>query len=139
MAGSILRDAFDHHVWATTLLIDVCAPLSDEQLGTVVTGTYGPILGTTRHLVDSDRWYLSVITNGRIAPLEHAEQMDLAALRTAMDENGVSWSNLLDDQLDPDEAIIRRRDDGSEFRAPLGIRLAQAVHHGSDHRSQICT
>jgi uncharacterized damage-inducible protein DinB len=35
--------------------------------------------------------------------------------------------------------IVRRRDDGSETHAPLGVRLAQAIHHGTDHRSQICT
>ena len=32
-----------------------------------------------------------------------------------------------------------RRDDGSATEAPIGIRLAQAIHHGTDHRSQICT
>ena len=35
--------------------------------------------------------------------------------------------------------VVRRRDDGSETHAPAGIRLAQALHHGTDHRSQICT
>ena len=34
---------------------------------------------------------------------------------------------------------IRRHDDGSESHAPLGIRLAQVIHHGTDHRSQVCT
>lgn len=34
---------------------------------------------------------------------------------------------------------MRYRDDGSESGAPLGVRLAQALHHGTDHRSQICT
>jgi uncharacterized damage-inducible protein DinB len=34
---------------------------------------------------------------------------------------------------------IRRRDDGSESHATAGIRLAQAIHHGTDHRSQVCT
>ena len=34
---------------------------------------------------------------------------------------------------------MRHREDGSETHAPLGIRLAQVVHHGTDHRSQICT
>ena len=29
--------------------------------------------------------------------------------------------------------------DGSETHAPKGIRLAQVIHHGTDHRSQICT
>jgi uncharacterized damage-inducible protein DinB len=30
-------------------------------------------------------------------------------------------------------------DDGFERDATTGIRLAQALHHGTDHRSQICT
>ncbi len=30
-------------------------------------------------------------------------------------------------------------DDGYATSATLGIRLAQALHHGTDHRSQICT
>ena len=34
---------------------------------------------------------------------------------------------------------MRHRDDGSESHAPMGVRLAQAVHHGTDHRSQVCT
>jgi uncharacterized damage-inducible protein DinB len=35
--------------------------------------------------------------------------------------------------------VVRHRDDGSASGAPLGIRLAQVVHHGTDHRSQVCT
>jgi uncharacterized damage-inducible protein DinB len=35
--------------------------------------------------------------------------------------------------------LERHRDDGSQTHAPLGIRLAQVLHHGTDHRSQICT
>jgi len=35
--------------------------------------------------------------------------------------------------------VVRRRDDGSESHAPLGIRIAQVIHHGTDHRSQVCT
>ena len=34
---------------------------------------------------------------------------------------------------------MRHRDDGSESGAPLGVRTAQALHHGTDHRSQVCT
>jgi uncharacterized damage-inducible protein DinB len=30
-------------------------------------------------------------------------------------------------------------DDGYRKHAPIGIRLAQVLHHGTDHRSQICT
>ena len=65
--------------------------------------------------------------------------MDLQQLRTVMEGHGPEWSRLLAQDLDPDTVLVEHRDDGSETHAPLGIRLAQVVHHGTDHRSQICT
>jgi uncharacterized damage-inducible protein DinB len=134
-----MADAFEHHVWATVRLIDTCLDLSDEQLGTASPGTYGPILGTMRHLVDGDAAYLFWITGDR-SHLVDADAMDLRALRDAIERDGVAWSTLL--AQDPDPArIVKEIDqgDGYERDAPVGIRLAQAVHHGTDHRSQICT
>jgi uncharacterized damage-inducible protein DinB len=46
---------------------------------------------------------------------------------------------VLDHEIDPEEMLLRVRDDGSTLLAPKGIRLAQVLHHGTDHRSQICT
>ena len=37
------------------------------------------------------------------------------------------------------EADIVERGEGWEFHSPLGFRLAQVIHHGTDHRSQVCT
>jgi uncharacterized damage-inducible protein DinB len=47
---------------------------------------------------------------------------------------------LLGDGFDPD-TVVQRIDtgDGYETYATLGIRFAQVLHHGTDHRSQICT
>jgi uncharacterized damage-inducible protein DinB len=56
-----------------------------------------------------------------------------------MEGHGVAWSQLLSRDLDPAAVLVRHRDDGSETHAPMSIRLAQALHHGTDHRSQICT
>jgi uncharacterized damage-inducible protein DinB len=138
MSRSSLGDAFAHHVWATLRLIDTCLGLSPEQLGTVIPGTYGSILETMRHLVGGDSSYLFAVTGGRIPAIDE-DQMDLLELRTAMEGNGAAWSSLLAQDLDPDLVVVRHRDDGSESHAPMGIRLAQAVHHGTDHRSQVCT
>ena len=134
----MLADAFGHHAWATLRLIDTCLALTPEQRGTSVAGTYGSILETMRHLVGADSSYLFVLTGGRVPEILE-DSMDLAELRTAMEGNGAAWSSLLEQDLDPGFVVVRHRDDGTESQAPMGIRLAQAVHHGTDHRSQICT
>ncbi|MGZ4150368.1 MAG: DinB family protein [Actinomycetota bacterium] len=138
MSRSLLGDAFGHHVWATVRLIDACAALSPAQLETEAPGTYGSILGTMRHLVGADSSYLFVTSGGRTERIDE-DAMDLAALRAAMEANGAGWTALLQQDLDPDVVLTRHRDDGSATEAPLGIRLAQVLHHGTDHRSQICT
>ena len=138
MGRSVLEDAFGHHVWATLRVVDACLDLTPEQLGIAVPGTYGPILETARHLVGADSSYLFAVAGG-LTPRIDEDHMDLPELRAAMEGHGAAWSGLLAQDLDPDAITVRRRDDGSETHAPMGIRLAQALHHGTDHRSQICT
>jgi uncharacterized damage-inducible protein DinB len=137
----LLRDPFGHHVWATLRLIHACLPLTPEQLESSVPGTYGPIIGTMRHLVGGDASYLWVISGGRTRQIDDAEEetMGLEELRTLMEANGAAWTSLLAGDLDGDLVVTRHRDDGTDSQAPLSVRLAQAVHHGTDHRSQICT
>jgi uncharacterized damage-inducible protein DinB len=138
MSRSALEDAFGHHVWATLRSLDVCLALSPEQLETGVPGTYGSILQTQRHLVGADAWYLFTMTGGTTPRIDE-DHMDLPELRAEMGNHGAAWSSLLAQDVDPDAVIVTRRDDGSETHAPMSIRLSQALHHGTDHRSQICT
>jgi uncharacterized damage-inducible protein DinB len=138
MTRSLLADAFGHHVWATLRLIDACAALPPDQLASGVPGTYGSVVDTLRHLVGADCSYLALLSAGAVPEIDE-DELDLAGLRAAMEANGPAWAALAAQDLDPDAVVVRRRDDGSESHAPLGIRLAQALHHGSDHRSQVCT
>ena len=138
MTRSILADAFDHHVWASLLLLDTLAVLSDEQLAATVPGTYGSILDTARHLVGSDRWYLFNLSRGAIDQIEE-NGMTIAELRPAMAADAAAWAAILATNPDPDADFVVTRDDGSESHATWGVRLGQVVHHGTDHRSQIAT
>jgi uncharacterized damage-inducible protein DinB len=138
MRASLLTDAFAHHLWATERLIDACAALTPEQLATPAHGTYGSIIGTLRHLVSADGWYLSFYDR-RAARIDEEDDASLADLRSAMTTNGPIWLELLAGELDPDADVVEIGDTGWEFHAPTGIRLAQVVHHGTDHRSQVCT
>jgi len=137
--GALFEDAFAHHVWATTRLIDACLALNTKQLATAVPGTYGSILETMRHLVEGDSDYLSIMTGDRTHVIG-TEHMDLPELRVVMENDGALWLRLLARDLDPN-AMVKEIDeeDGFERDAMIGIRFAQALHHGTDHRSQICT
>ena len=134
---NLMHDAFRHHAWANDRILEVCGSLSPEQLATFTVGTRGPILDTLRHLVGSDAWYLWVITGGKVAQIDE-DHMGVAELRAAAKACAAQWEELLSGDPDPELDIVRR-DDDFEFHAPLGLRLAQAVHHGTDHRSQVCT
>ncbi len=138
MSNALLRDAFAHNVWATLRILHACLALNPEQLKTAVPGTYGSILDTARHLVGADYGYLFVLTGERM-PMLDEEQMTLEELRALMETNGSAWAELVAEDLEPDADVLRHLDEGNVSHAPVSIRLAQALHHGTDHRSQICT
>ena len=137
MPAALLTDAFGHHVWATVRVLDACAALDEEQLSTSVPGTYGSILDTLRHLVGADVFYLEVLS-GRKEPFDEPAS-DIPILRAAIEANGPAWQEVIGGDLDPGSDVVEYEDSGYETHAPLGIRLAQALHHGTDHRSQVCT
>ena len=138
MPSTALGDAFGHHVWATIRVLDTCSALDDTQLATAVPGTYGSILDTLRHIVDGDVFYLDVLRGGEREPFDK-ERSDIPALRAVMEAHDTLWQRMAADDLDPTTDVVEVEDSGYETHAPLGIRLAQALHHGTDHRSQVCT
>lgn len=137
MTSSLLSDAFAHHVWATERLLDACADLTPDQLDTTVPGTYGSILATLRHLVGSDGWYLSFHRDD-VTRLSDESDAGVEELRSIFAANSGLWEEVLAGDLDPDTDIVEHGE-GWDFHAPVGLRLAQVVHHGTDHRSQVCT
>ena len=137
MNTSLLSDAFRHHAWANDQILEACANLTPEQLSTSTVGTFGPILDTLRHLIGSDNWYLWVITEGRHQEFPE-ERAGIEALKEGARRSAAGWEELLAGDIDAD-AMTVRSGDGWEFSAPMGVRLAQAIHHGTDHRSQVAT
>lgn len=134
---SLLHDAMAHHIWATERLIDACEELTPEQLRAPAPGTYGPIIATLAHMVSSDGWYLNFFRDWT-NQIGEDEGVTLAELRSAITTNGAAWMEVLAGELDAD-ADIPELDGEWVFHAPLGVRINQVVHHGTDHRSQICT
>jgi uncharacterized damage-inducible protein DinB len=91
-------------------------------------------------MVADDWFYLGVLTGHRPALASDPHTMDMGELSAAIDVLGTGWEGLLAGNLDPD-TMVREvdPDDGFQRDTTLGIHLAQALHHGNEHRAQICT
>jgi uncharacterized damage-inducible protein DinB len=134
-----LREMFRHHAWATLTLIDNCMSLPPERLHEAVPGTYGPILNTMVHLVGADQRYLEGLIGEPIAsPIRPGDVLPLAELRQRFEEQAGRWEGLLD-RVDELDVTLPARGPYSETRRAQNLLMLQAIHHGNDHRTHICT
>ena len=122
-----LRMILGHHVWATLRLIDRCLELSQEQLALSTPGTYGSIHATLAHLVLGDAGFQRWIEDLEVrCPSQPGPPPPVATLRADMERQARRWRELLDreDQL---------------AATNVGLLLTQAVHHGAEHRTHVCS
>jgi uncharacterized damage-inducible protein DinB len=136
-----LRAILEHHIWATLALIDRCRELSPEQLELSMPGTYGSIHATLDHLVRADgRYQLRLQGEQPGPPAEGSASLD--SLRADMDVQARRWRELLDglDELDPTMPALPDLDPPyPEVEHAAGLFLVQAVHHGQEHRTHVCS
>lgn len=138
--NDVIRSMFDHHLWATESLIEHLEALPSERLDDAVPGTYGSMIATLTHLVDADRRYLRRLGDPDPPPAEDRSGVSLATLRTEMAQHRVQWDEALD-RLERAAltAAIHTKDDYPDTEDAETLLLIQAVHHGNDHRTQICS
>lgn len=134
-----LREMFRHHAWATLTLIDNCMKLAPESLQEAVPGTYGPILSTLVHLVGAEQRYLQGLTGEPAeAPLREGDLPALEDLRQRFEAHSRRWEALLD-RVDELDVTMPARGSWPETHHAQNLLLSQAIHHGNDHRTHICT
>jgi uncharacterized damage-inducible protein DinB len=135
--GPILVEAFRYNRWANLHLLDVCAGLTDDQLQLTAPGTYGTIAATLLHLVSAEQRYLRRFGQGEPRINERDAFPGVAVLREHAERSGDQLIEVAG-RINPEEAIQENRD-GRTYRLELGVVLLQAMHHGNDHRTQVCT
>ena len=134
-----------HDVWATDRLIAHCRQLSTEQLQLSVPGTYGTVVRTLQHVVSADEGYLirllGVLLHEPLFRHEPDVGLDVIAshLPHVMDgiERLFASGDLDGDRLSRDTPA--RRPEQPRFEMNAWVPLTQFVHHGNDHRAQVCT
>lgn len=134
-----LREAFRHNAWATQQLLTVCRQLTNAQLNAPGQGTYGSILETVNHLVDSDPAYLPRIRVDRPDWIHDADNLvGLDILEQRAQHSASLWETYLtgDSILAPDHPISLN--DGT-YETTAAVPVVQALHHGTLHREQVCS
>jgi uncharacterized damage-inducible protein DinB len=133
----LLIEAFRYNKWANLHLLDVCAQLSDEQLQLTAPGTYGTVAATLMHLLAAEQRYLRRLAGTEPEISERAPEPRIAVLKEHAARSGDSLIDAAR-RITPDDTIDEERD-GKLMRLHLGVVLVQAMHHGNDHRTHVCT
>jgi uncharacterized damage-inducible protein DinB len=129
-------EAFRYHRWANLHLLDVCDKLSDEQLQLTSSGTYGTIAATLHHLVAAEQRYAVRFTGDTPATNEEDEFPGIARLRQLANE---SADQLIEAAGKGKPKVVEVDWPEGKFKLDLGVVIVQALHHGNDHRTHICT
>jgi uncharacterized damage-inducible protein DinB len=133
-----LVDFYKHNLWANLRLLDVCAQLSNEQLGKSAPGTYGSISHTLVHLFRAEENYVALLQGRqRDSALLLGEFPGIDALREHARRSGEGLIALAE-TVDPVQ-VLHGDDEDGPYELPVMVPLMQAINHATDHRSQIAT
>lgn len=135
-----LVDAFRHNAWATSQLLQVAQGLTGDQLQATTPGTFGSIIDTFWHIISSEASYCRRLS-GEAPSWDYraSEPPSLAELTARADEMAARWDRFLEAPFDAERTFLIPWDDGIPRDVPAGVILTQALHHGTEHRAQICT
>ncbi len=132
-----LEEAFEHHLWATEKLIGHLRGLPREALEAGGAGVYGEVLATLSHMLGADGRYLTYL-EGSSPPSAHDTTRSLDELEGEIREHAARWRSALAKIGDLD-ITLAKRGERPEMPHATNLLFAQALHHGTDHRTQICT
>jgi uncharacterized damage-inducible protein DinB len=147
--GHGLHDPIEHNTWANAQVITFCQGLDEPTLHATVPGAFGTIIETLRHTLDSEMSYLFRLIGAESAyPWQRGEAvgLDLLAGRAAL--LAATWERFLAGDaggasaagaIDSERPLEARGSAPERYTVPAGVFIAQALHHGSEHRAQICT
>lgn len=134
MTDELLVQALRYNRWANLQLLDVCAGLTEEQLELSSPGTYGTISSTWQHLLAAEQRYLKRLVGFEPAMSEDDQFPGIAALKVQAERSGDALIASVG-KFNPDDSTPRR----DEWSVRNWVAMTQAIHHGNDHRTHICT
>jgi uncharacterized damage-inducible protein DinB len=139
MENRYLVALFQHHKWSNLTLIDFCADLSADTLELSVPGTFGGVRQTLVHVIANEEHYLSFFPGSGITQTvqQRGAFQGFPVLRAAAERTADAFINQA--RTLPNDASWQVEYEGETITVDPAFPLIQAIHHGTEHRSQIRT
>ena len=135
--SAVLPDAFQYNRWANLHLLDVCSTLDDGQLQLTTPGTYGTIAATLQHMLAAEQRYAKRLVGTEPRLSENDDFPGVAALKEHAQRSG---QDLIDGAAKADrDGTYEGKREGQPIRIKNWVVITQAIHHGNDHRTQVCS
>ena len=136
---SHLVEMFKQNYWANQKLLDFCEQLDPTSLDSSITGVFGTIHDTLRHVINAEIRYIAILTSPRPDELSIRDE-SLPSIAELKERNIRAGEGLVQcaEQI-PDGTILKGHDRDGDYETPASNIFIQAFNHSTDHRSQIST
>jgi uncharacterized damage-inducible protein DinB len=143
-AKEILLTDVRYSAWANERVLDACSALSTEELQRDLKNSHISILGTLRHIYDSERVWLDCLGTSRdpgpwVLPQGDVPELSFDALSQNWSELRDGYRHLMEELSEVDLAaeLIVELPDRVEPRFPRWKILRHVLNHSTLHRGQI--
>ena len=132
---NVLVDMFRYNSWANREMTAFCRELPEDILALTAPGTSRKIQATLEHICWSEILFLSQMVKEMPPHIpEHGSPLDLAKVERLFGIIAGTWDEAAHDPGPADRLVTR-----SWGSSRAGALMAQVMHHGSEHRTQIAT
>jgi uncharacterized damage-inducible protein DinB len=130
-----------YSAWGTRRVLEVCAPLTAEQLDRELGASHSSILRTFRHIYDGERVWLQRLVEGGFKPLPPgpAPEHSFEFLVQSWPELWRGYRDWLESASDDDLTEVQSTvlPDEGDFSVPRWQIVLHAINHSTFHRGQI--
>ena len=130
-----------HNNWANLGLIDFIGSLPEEVLDASTAGTYGRIRETLVHMVAAQERYVKTLSGKPPSEAIVNEARGWPGL-TMLQEVTADSGRAIEELAEKGQSgwsFSYQSMSGERWHTQAAVLFAQAVHHATDHRSQIAT
>jgi uncharacterized damage-inducible protein DinB len=137
--NELFLDLYKHHIWANQRILETCEPLPDTVLDADAKGTYGTVRETLVHLFASEGRYLQQMSR-RGEPQDPLKEGTFPGFAVLKQRGQASGEELLTmAALMTANETIPVDYGGQKYDIAISVFFAQAINHGTEHRSHINT